>query len=187
MNSNATTTTYTIPLKQQSNSRIINITSLLMVAISLIAFMYRAVNQQQTVIAACFGALLLISLYWLYSTFRNKPSVAYLNIILLLVALYWFVTGSTVGNIIGVILIIAAIFEQLLKRKPAITIDATGVTLKTPFTTILPWNQLSNVIIKDGLVTIDAKNNKIWQKEAAEDIPAGDERVINEYCNSHLQ
>jgi len=187
MNSNTTTTTYTIPIKQQSNSRTVNITSLLMVAISLIAFMYRAVNQQQTLMAACFGTLLVITLYWLYNTFRNKPSVAYLNIILLLVALYWFVTGSTVGNIIGVILIIAAIFEQLLKRKPAIIINSTGVTIKGAFTTALPWAELSNVIIKDGLVTIDAKNNKIWQKEAAEDLSADDEQVINGYCNSHLQ
>lgn len=186
MNNNATATTYTIPLKQQANSRTVNTTSLLMVAISLIAFMYRAVNQQQTFIAACFGALLLISLYWLYSTFRNKPSVAYLHIVLILVALYWFVLGGMAGNFVGIVLIVAAIFEQLLKRKPAITIDATGVTLKTPFTTTLPWSQLSNVIIKDGLVTIDAKNNKIWQKEATEDLSADDEKVINGYCSAHL-
>jgi len=44
------------------------------------------------------------------------------------------------------------------------------------------------VILKDGLLTLDFKNNKVYQKEALDDDePDADEDEFNEYCKSRLQ
>jgi hypothetical protein len=47
------------------------------------------------------------------------------------------------------------------------------------------WNELSNVILKDGLLTIDFKNNKILQAETEGD-DLIDEKEFNEFCKQHL-
>lgn len=47
------------------------------------------------------------------------------------------------------------------------------------------WNELSNVILKDGLLTIDFKNNKILQAEAEED-DLIDEKEFNDFCKQYL-
>jgi len=49
------------------------------------------------------------------------------------------------------------------------------------------WSDLNNVILKDGLLTIDFKNNKLFQKEALdeEEMDAA-EAEFNAYCQQRL-
>lgn len=181
-----TTTAFIIPIKQQNSSRTINIVSLLMLFISLGAFLFNAIIQHQAIAIVSSAVLLLLTVYWLYSVLNRKPAFTYLNIILLLVAIYWFMQNSTIGMFMGIMLIVAAVFERRLKIEPAIIINATGVTTQTGFKTVLPWQLLANVIIKDGLLTIDAKSNKIWQKEVDKDMTAEEEAEINAFCGKQL-
>lgn len=177
---------FTIPIKQQNSSRTINIASLLMLLISLGAFLFNSIIQHQVIAIACSSVLLLLTLYWLYSVFNRKPAFTYLNILLLLVAIYWFMQGSTIGIFIGVMLVVAALFERRLKMTHTVTINEAGVTILTGFKTSLPWQQLTNVILKDGLLTVDTKTNKIWQKEVDKDMSAGEEAEVNTFCRGQL-
>ena len=48
------------------------------------------------------------------------------------------------------------------------------------------WDEVNNVILKDGLLTIDFKNNKLFQHiilNSDEDIS---EKEFNEFCNQQL-
>jgi hypothetical protein len=47
------------------------------------------------------------------------------------------------------------------------------------------WNELQNMIVKDGMLTIDFKNNKILQTEI-ESNQALNEKEFNEFCRKHL-
>lgn len=49
----------------------------------------------------------------------------------------------------------------------------------------IQWNELQNIIIKDGILTIDFKNNKLLQNEVIGDT-AVDEKKINEFCRKQL-
>ncbi|OYY22402.1 MAG: hypothetical protein B7Y69_06810, partial [Sphingobacteriia bacterium 35-40-8] len=49
------------------------------------------------------------------------------------------------------------------------------------------WEELNNVVIKDGLLTIDFKNNKLLQKEIQSGSNAKDEQDFNEFCRNKLQ
>lgn len=44
------------------------------------------------------------------------------------------------------------------------------------------WNEVNNVILKDGLLTIDLKNNKLIQQYVGDQI---NERDFNEFCQVH--
>ena len=49
------------------------------------------------------------------------------------------------------------------------------------------WSDLNNVILKDGLLTMDFKNNKLFQKEALDDEEMdADEAEFNAYCQKRL-
>ena len=50
----------------------------------------------------------------------------------------------------------------------------------------ISWNHLNHVVIKDGLLTIDMKNNKLLQEELDETKNNVDENEFNEFCRQHL-
>lgn len=50
-----------------------------------------------------------------------------------------------------------------------------------------PWNSITNLVLKDGLITIDFTNNKIFQAIIDEKQPPVNEREFNEFCRQQLQ
>ena len=63
--------------------------------------------------------------------------------------------------------------------------DNTGITLPTTFARkVIGWNELNNVILRDDLLTIDFKNNRILQLEVLDD-PGKDAReALNGFFQS---
>jgi len=177
---------YTIPLKHRNNTRIVDIASLLMLLISCIVFLFAAVTKQQVVVIVCSAALLLLTVYWLYRAFTNKQGFTYLNLLMGLMAVYWFVQGTTLSIFIGLMLLVAALFEKRLKRQHSANISKSGVAITTNFSATLSWQQLANVVIKDGLLTVDTRANKLYQKEVADDITTQKEAEINAFCRLQL-
>jgi hypothetical protein len=47
------------------------------------------------------------------------------------------------------------------------------------------WNELQNIILKDGILTIDFRNNKLIQQDLDED-NAVNEKEFNEFCQQQL-
>lgn len=178
--------TYNIPLKHRNNTRIVDITSLLMLLISCIVFLFSAVTRQQLVVIIFTSVLLLLTVYWLYRAFANKQAFMYLNLLLGVIAVYWFLQATTLSVFIGFMLLVAALFEKRLKRQHTAIISKSGVAITTNFSTILSWQQLANVVIKEGLLTIDTQSNKLYQKEVAVDLSSQKEAEINEFCLLHL-
>jgi protein-S-isoprenylcysteine O-methyltransferase Ste14 len=75
------------------------------------------------------------------------------------------------------------IFQPVL-----ITLDNTGITVPATFgKRLIGWNQLNNVILRDDLLTIDFKNNKIMHLEILDDLDAAKRTVINDFSKSRIQ
>jgi hypothetical protein len=49
----------------------------------------------------------------------------------------------------------------------------------------IKWNEVNNIILKDGLLTIDLNNNKIIQQLVDESVNTINEPEFNKFCN-HL-
>ena len=61
------------------------------------------------------------------------------------------------------------------------------IVLNTLFKKIYRWPDLNNVVLKDGLLTMDFKNNRLFQKVAFdEDEMDADEAEFNAYCQRQL-
>ncbi len=48
------------------------------------------------------------------------------------------------------------------------------------------WTDIQNVILKDNLLTVDFKNNKLIQKELNEEVSPLIEQEFNEFCRKQL-
>lgn len=58
--------------------------------------------------------------------------------------------------------------------------------VKLPFREI-KWDAISNMLLKDGILTIDMKNNKILQELVDDKDGSIDEKEFNEFCRQQLK
>ena len=85
--------------------------------------------------------------------------------------------------------ILLAILERQAKFPLEIGFSESQVVFNTMLKKKYDWSQLSNVVLKDGLLTIDFHNNHLLQREVEdeedeEDVP---EEEFNEFCRAQLQ
>lgn len=69
-----------------------------------------------------------------------------------------------------------------------LVVHVTNKTIVVPYILQkeMTWDEVNNVILKDGLLTIDFKNNKLFQHiimNSEEDIS---EKEFNEFCRQQL-
>jgi hypothetical protein len=66
-------------------------------------------------------------------------------------------------------------------------IDMMGITLPTTFSErLIGWNQLNNVILRDDLLTLDFKNNKVMQLEVLDETGLVTAEEMNAFFKSRL-
>ncbi|HRF18383.1 MAG TPA: hypothetical protein PK977_09445, partial [Chitinophagaceae bacterium] len=69
---------------------------------------------------------------------------------------------------------------------PIVHISADGIKLNILGKRFIKWEQLNNLVLKDGLVTIDLKNNKLIQQYLDENSMPVNEKEFNDFCKKQL-
>ncbi len=143
-------------------------------------------NQTKAELAAFFVLLSIFGI--LYYFFRKQKS--WIDALGISMALLCFVFWERNGGMLAAI-IIALLFilvTTVKNIKTMVFVSADGVVLKRVFNKIkYAWQKLDNVILKDGLLTIDLLSNKMIQAELAEENEAVNEEQFNLFCQQHLQ
>jgi|SRR6187401_117086 len=133
------------------------------------------------------GALIIaaIAVFAAFSSFyfRNKNEKAILTGAFILLSLAWIVAGYWV---VGVLNILFMILHTAALQKPIVSINESRVLYPSFPKKKIDWQELSNLIIKDGLLTIDFKNNKIIQQQIADISATIDEKEFNDFCRQQL-
>ena len=133
------------------------------------------------------GALIIaaIAVFAAFSSlyFRNKNEKAILTGAFFLLSFAWIVAGYWV---IGVFNILFMMLHLAALQKPIVSINERQVIYPSFPKKIIDWQDLSNLIIKDGLLTIDFKNNKIIQQQIADISSTIDEKEFNDFCRRQL-
>ena len=107
-----------------------------------------------------------------------------IEIIFLILALLWFLMDRI---LLALCIVCFAVMGTYTRRKFEVIFSKDGIVYPSfPKKTFL-WPDVSNVILKDGMLTIDLKNNKLIQtvieKESALAI---NEREFNMFCKEQL-
>jgi hypothetical protein len=105
-------------------------------------------------------------------------------------AFFWSIVGWLVlGYILfPLILLGLGLMQVFLKKKFEFLFNRQEILLSAFFKRRIKWWALENVVLKDTLLTLDFKNNKILQSEILfEESNVPDEQEFNEFCRLQLK
>ena len=154
--------------------------------------------------------LIILTLLYVYFTFFAKPissvSTRYIILafmILFLVAFYlkksreiikpvhfyfflilgWALIGEYL--LAGVTLLLQLLLDSATGKK-MVTLSADKIIYPSFPKRIIYWADLNNLLLKDGLLTIDLKSNKVIQQLVDENKTPVDEKEFNDFCRQQL-
>jgi hypothetical protein len=82
---------------------------------------------------------------------------------------------------------VAGIIEKQVKFSQEIGFSPEEISINTVPRKVIKWNEVSNVLIKDSMITIDQKNNKLMQKEIEGYVTKDIENEFNEFALKQIQ
>lgn len=125
-------------------------------------------------IAACMG---------LYFLARIINKIYFLYMAVLLAAIFFILLGYFLPAFIQVLVLL--LFLQAV-RDQVVTVSNLSVSYPSFPRKHFNWGQLNNMLLKDGLLTIDLKNNKLIQQTIDESKTSVKEEEFNDFCKKQL-
>lgn len=166
--------------------RYINWTGQLMILLALIELgtgLTEWTNQKWTILVS----IVFMLLFWGYNRFnkQNTHQPYYRTSLFIAAIALYYLAGYPVW--LAVLYVAAGIAEGLAKFPEEIGFNNDQVVFNTLPKKVYNWNEFSNILIKDGVITIDFKNNRLFQKDLQEPVYASLEKEFNAYAQEQLR
>jgi hypothetical protein len=131
-------------------------------------------------------AVMLGILVWNYRKLR-KGQKAFYDRAYLITGLLWM--GMPYMQWLFLPFILLALLEHQVKFPLEIGFSESQIVLNTIFKKRYSWSQLTNVMLRDGLLTMDFANNYLLQREVEDDEDEDDasEEEFNQFCRQQLK
>lgn len=150
---------------------------------------YRYVQYNEGTSGSVFGCLvipaalfLIILLRFIFIIRRKDILFTQLHFSLILTACWAFEHQYLFAGIIAFL----GLFEYIVNRDTVCIIDEQGVYLKSIPARKYSWAQLENVMIKEGIFTVDRKDNHIFQVDVSREVLSFSEEQFNAFCTERL-
>ena len=160
-----------------------NTFSWIIVVINILAFIYLALfSDYKQFRIASIATLILLAICSIVKFYKPKWQIGFYLFFLfcwvgwLSMQLYWLA---------GVVLIFDLLRSLAMLKTVALFYESSIIYPSFPVKNIR-WSDLNNVILKDGLLTIDFKNNKIIQQLIDQNKTSINEQEFNEFCKQQL-
>lgn len=183
---------YIIVLKTP-DYKVIDLMSQLMLLLAVAGFTFVAfmsLSQANMILPVSESWLLLffcslIIGWWIFSFGQAKRGVIpYYRFALMFAAWGWFVVPG--GKLVAIIYLIACFLEKPVKVPPEVAFDGVEIVFNSFPKKILLWPNVNNVVLKDGLLTIDLKNNTLIQKHVNDPVEKQVEHEFNDFCKEQF-
>ena len=115
--------------------------------------------------------------------FRNRNERITFSAAFFLFSLAWQTANYWVPAALNLVLLILNGFAS---QKPLVAITEQSISYPSFPKKQIGWNDLNNLVLKDGLLTIDFKNNRLIQQLIDEKQVPVDEKEFNEFCRQQL-
>ena len=84
------------------------------------------------------------------------------------------------------VFVLLAFLEYQAKLPLEIGFSSKQVVFNSLIRKRYAWSDLTNVLLKDGLLTVDFQNNKLFQKLVDDGENEATEEEFNDWCRKHL-
>jgi hypothetical protein len=130
-------------------------------------------------------AMLLLGI-WNMVKHKNREAI-YFKWLFFTIAFGFLLTMQLFGTIwLAMLYIILVVAEAQFKMPLELGFDEFGITRNSFAKKFTPWADLQNIVVRDNMLTLDYKNNKIFQREIAGDYPDEIGTEFNEFCLKYL-
>lgn len=115
---------------------------------------------------------------------KGKQDVRY-RYWLLVAGIFWLAISPM--QWLCILFAFLAFFEYQAKHPLEVGFSKTGIVINTIRRKSYCWNEFSNVVLRDDMLTLDFCNNRLFQKEVLEDEEGeADEDEFNNFCQEQL-
>jgi hypothetical protein len=174
---------YVVTLKRD-NSRKTDLVSVLLLVFSILNFCYVQIKTGFSGFLSISVIILFIGLMVNVYLSSNGREMRFRNW-LFAAGIFWL--GMPYLQWMFLPFIFFALLEAQAKYPLEFGFSPEGVVINSLFKKKFPWTSFQSVVLKDGLLTLDFKNNRLIQKEVLDDDePDAPEDEFNDYCRSKL-
>ena len=175
---------YVVILKKDQE-KYVNGISLGLCILSAAAFLFQQINSGNfSIYFSVAFVIVLAGIGYNFIASKNKKQVFYKSS-LLLAGIFWI--GMPYLKWLSVLFFLLAFLEYQAKYPLEVGFSHDSVVINTLFKKKYSWSDFNNIVLKDDLLTLDFKNNKLFQREVLEDDePDADEDEFNEYCRRQM-
>lgn len=170
---------YTFTIKDNSPDINIVVTRSLLALAAIASLLYRHI---QFYFLNLFAAVTLLIAAIFISRLLSKLQFN-TNVLLAIAALILFIATRSVP--FALILVVSGFVVKKMYKKPLVTVNTKGVRIiKMLGDVVHEWDEFNNIILKDNLLTLDFKSNKLLQLNIAEN--KVDENSFNTFCSGFI-
>ena len=175
---------YVVTLKNEK-SRSIDTISILVILISAAAFSWvRISGLSESPIFLVAAILLVCGIIWqLYR--RKKQKQVGFSKLMVIAGITWFAMPYLAW--IGLAVLLLSLLEKPAKTNLEIGFTTDRIVMNHIIKKKYSWQSFSNILLKDGILTLDFKNNRIFQKATVDEEGDAEESEFNDYCHQQLK
>jgi hypothetical protein len=127
------------------------------------------------------GSLLLaVILAYEYTSRGSRPGGERFGLAYSLVIISWMLSGLYILAAVNFVLLLS---QDITRRKLAVLFFDDRIIYPSFPRRTMAWSDLNNIVLKDGILTIDLPGDKLLQNEIVTEI---NERDFNEFCRERL-
>ena len=176
---------YIIVLKNES-SRYVNVIGFLLSVGSAVLFTLEMVARQMVIVSYLAGVIFIAGLLlWNAFLYYRSDREIYYSKALLIAGLVW--TKMPYAQWMVAVFALLALLEYQAKKPVEIGFADDHIMLSRLFRKKVSWNEVDNVVLKGGLLTLDFKNNKLLQKEIDSGENEATEEEFNDWVKNRLR
>jgi hypothetical protein len=157
--------------------------SWLIIALNFVAFIYLGITKRAVIDNLPYFAAGLLLCFYVFKRISEREaiendmvSLSYsLAIVAWIIMQFYWAAGIT---------LILFLFQDISRRTLMVLVYEDGITYPSFPKRNIDWRDLNNVILKDGLLTIDLKSNRLLQGESMSVVY---EPEFNEFCTARIQ
>lgn len=169
---------FDIPNARKKQIRLFENLILFLNGMSFILLGYKT-NDQPAIIAGLFILLLTVISFLIK---KDKYNIAWAAVTVCFISWikidYWW---------IGSFFLALSILGSFSSIDRKIRFSARQVQVTGPLPKTFKWFELQNAILKDGLLTLDFKNNKLLQTPIMDELNEAETKQFNDFCQDRLK